>query len=374
MLKEISMKKLFQEIAPLLFIPFALFGCSAIGDKTASISLIYGTAALISLMMLIGYCCLIRQKNHWFVLLFSSVLVVNTGYYLLSISPTLTYALHANRLAYLGSVFLPMSILMIILEVTKINYTKRLPSILFIVGIIVFLIAASPGYLDIYYREVTIERIHGVTILRKTYGPWHSSYLFYLLIYYILMIKTALHAVKQKKLESTAQSVVLIIAVTANLGVWLVEQLVNIEFEILSLSYIISELFLLGLHMVIHENEPLKNRVLAEPVSPAPSTTSTDIPDHTFTPAQTQQTSADDEQLLRDRIQLFHKGRTILTPTERLIYEAYTLRKSTKEIMAELNIKENTLKFHNKNIYSKLGVSSRKELMELYQHIQSNKE
>ena len=223
-------------------------------------------------------------------------------------------------------------------------------------------------------KEVTIEQIHGVTILRKTYGPWHSSYLFYLLIYYILMIKTALHAVKQKKLESTAQSVVLIIAVTANLGVWLVEQLVNIEFEILSLSYIISELFLLGLHMVIHENEPLKNRVLAEPVSPAPSTTSTDIPDHTFTPAQTQQTSADDEQLLRDRIQLFHKGRTILTPTERLIYEAYTLRKSTKEIMAELNIKENTLKFHNKNIYSKLGVSSRKELMELYQHIQSNKE
>ena len=28
-----------------------------------------------------------------------------------------------------------------------------------------------------------------------------------------------------------------------------------------------------------------------------------------------------------------------------------------------LGIKENTFKFHNKNIYQKLGVSSRKELM-----------
>jgi DNA-binding CsgD family transcriptional regulator len=37
--------------------------------------------------------------------------------------------------------------------------------------------------------------------------------------------------------------------------------------------------------------------------------------------------------------------------------------KSTKDILTELNIKENTLKFHNKNIYSKLGVSSRKELI-----------
>jgi len=40
--------------------------------------------------------------------------------------------------------------------------------------------------------------------------------------------------------------------------------------------------------------------------------------------------------------------------------------------MAELNIKENTLKFHNKNIYGKLGVSSRKELKERYKHLEQN--
>ena len=39
--------------------------------------------------------------------------------------------------------------------------------------------------------------------------------------------------------------------------------------------------------------------------------------------------------------------------------------------MAELNIKENTLKFHNKNLYSKLGVSSRKQLLEIYRTIKA---
>ena len=53
-----------------------------------------------------------------------------------------------------------------------------------------------------------------------------------------------------------------------------------------------------------------------------------------------------------------------LTPTERSIYDCYLAGKSTKEVLSELSIMENTLKFHNKNLYSKLGVTSRKQLIE----------
>ncbi|MBO5195991.1 MAG: helix-turn-helix transcriptional regulator, partial [Clostridia bacterium] len=64
-------------------------------------------------------------------------------------------------------------------------------------------------------------------------------------------------------------------------------------------------------------------------------------------------------------------GHSQLTPTERLIFDRYIMGKTTKEIMADLNIKENTLKFHNKNIYCKLGVSSRKQLIEIAGQIDS---
>ena len=46
---------------------------------------------------------------------------------------------------------------------------------------------------------------------------------------------------------------------------------------------------------------------------------------------------------------------------------------TTKEIMASMNIKESTVKYHSRNLYSKLGVSSRKELLELHKHIKSVK-
>ncbi|MBE6559578.1 MAG: helix-turn-helix transcriptional regulator [Ruminococcaceae bacterium] len=52
-----------------------------------------------------------------------------------------------------------------------------------------------------------------------------------------------------------------------------------------------------------------------------------------------------------------------LTPQEMRIYEMYVEGKTTAEIASIIGIKENTMKYHNKNIYSKLGVSSRKQFL-----------
>lgn len=40
---------------------------------------------------------------------------------------------------------------------------------------------------------------------------------------------------------------------------------------------------------------------------------------------------------------------------------------------ARMNIKETTLKYHNRNLYSKLGVANRKELLELHKQLQAVK-
>ena len=71
-----------------------------------------------------------------------------------------------------------------------------------------------------------------------------------------------------------------------------------------------------------------------------------------------------------DQMHIYVEGLSNLTPTERAIYNLYISGNTTKEIMASLNIKENTLKFHNKNIYGKLGVSSRKQLIELSKQLE----
>ena len=234
--------------------------------------------------------------------------------------------------------------LMIILRVSRLSYPKWLPPVLLTVSALMFLIAASPGILDIYYKDVTLELIGGIAVLKKTYGPLHSLYLYYLLLYFGAIIGTAVFCIVKKRITAATQVVVLAVAVSVNIGVWLLEQLVKIDFEILSVSYIISELFLLCLSLMMLENE----RILATVKSAKPSALSRED-------AVSDETEASRKYLLEQLPRL--------TYTERLIYDLYLQGKSTKEVLQEMNIKENTLKYHNKNIYSKLGVSSRKELL-----------
>lgn len=371
------MKKSFMSICA-LGLPFVLTGCSKAGSEGTSATIIYGTAALLSLFLLIGYCFVERKRDKWFLLLFSSVLVVNIGYFVLSTSRGLDGALMANRIAYLGSVFLPLSMLMIILDVTKFHYKKRLPALLLSLAAVVFLIAASPGVLDIYYKEVTFITVDGASALQKVYGPLHFIYAVYLVCYFSAMVAAIIHASAAKKLESTGHAVILAIAVLANLGVWFVEQLTDFDFEFLSISYIISELFLLGLHLMVAEQQRLKNLVTekeqaltetAQALSDtekALSEAAADIKEH---PAD-----AEDAEVRRFKMKQFADGVLDLTETEKSIFDAYIARMPTKEIMALLHIKENTLKFHNKNLYQKLGVSSRKELLEIHKQIRAEAE
>lgn len=347
----------------LLFILSLFTGCEPVGNRSISITTVYGIAAVLSLLILIGYIVWARYKNKWYLLLFSSVFIVNIGYYALSHSQSVNAALMYNRISYLGSVFLPFAMLMSTLTVTKIQYHRRLPIILLIISIMMFLITASPGYTTVYYENVELNIINGVSFLEKDYGPWHDLYLLYLLTYFASMIACIIHSIRKEKTETTTHVIILTLAVFINIGVWFMEQLIHINFEFLSISYIISELFLLSLQFVISENHRLvklirenENQKKEKPVQHPEATASFSVVTDSFDP---------------DQVSCFIAGIKDLTPTEKRIYDFYIARATTREIRAILNITENTLKFHNKNIYSKLGVSSRKDMMEIYKYISS---
>ena len=354
------MKKKIASMAVLLLTLFPLSGCRAIGSKASSVSVIYGATAVLSLLLLLGYCATMHKRDKWFILLFSSVAIVNTGYFALALSKTVEAALWANRLSYLGSVFLPMSMMMILLNTTGLQYKKWLSAALAGLSAAVFVIAASPGYLDIYYKSVSITTTGGITVLQKEYGPWHCLYVVYLFLYFAAMIAVIVYAAAKKKLESRSHAIILTIAVGGNIGVWLMGQLVKIDFEFLSVSYIISVLFLLGLNMMIQENDKRLTAAVAALREEQASVVQS-AADQQITPAVPS---------MYERCERFAASLPSLTHTERTIYEFYIAGKTTKEIMAVLCIKENTLKYHNKNIYGKLEVSSRKELMEIARTLQ----
>ena len=73
--------------------------------------------------------------------------------------------------------------------------------------------------------------------------------------------------------------------------------------------------------------------------------------------------AAQQREIVLEEYEFFLSNLGTLTATEYKVYELYLAGKNAKQIAELLGISENTLKYHNKNIYSKLGISSRKQML-----------
>ncbi|MBQ2717566.1 MAG: hypothetical protein IJF75_03080 [Clostridia bacterium] len=169
-------------------------------------SIAYGIMFIISVVSLVLYCILIRKKDKWLIVFYTSICVVNLGYLLLSLSKTIEFALLANKITYFGHIFLLTSMYLTIAKLCGFNYSKKLPVILFSLGAVVFALICTTGYLPWYYKSVTLTHVDGAAKLVKEYGPLHVVYLIYVLSYSALMITTVVQSIVLKKVSQKKTS------------------------------------------------------------------------------------------------------------------------------------------------------------------------
>ena len=338
-------------------------GTSAGAAKSFNMSVAYGVTTLFSLGLAGGYCLLMKKKDPWLLFLHASVVIVNLGYFALSISKTLGEALLANRISYFGSVFLPLCMLMAIMDVCRVRQFKPLPGLLVCCSVAVFVLAASPGYLTCYYKEVSLVFINGMAKLEKVYGPLHGVYLVYLMGYFGMMVGVILTSIRCKRVSSHKHAAILLTVVFLNIAIWFVEQLVYHEFEFLAVSYIVSEMLLLMLYGMMQDYGILASDAIA----PAqrvelPVTTPAEAPAQEEAVADSEEAQAE---LSEDRISKIVQtwaADYVLTGRECDVLCAILQNKRRTEIAAEMCVTEHTVKKHTGNIFSKLEVSSRSEL------------
>ena len=310
------------------------------------IRMIYAIALLFAILIAGGYVLRFQNRERSFILLFGFITVANLGYLLTSLARSLEFALFANTLSYFGSVFLPLVMLLILLDSLGKQVKKSVSLVLTVLAFLVFLITATqliPGA-GLYYKEAFLLFTEdGAAYLDKEYGPLHTLYPVYLFGYFSVMIYLSLDAILKKKVESGKQTVALLIAVFVNLCVWLAEQFTTFELEFLAISYLISETFLLLFREFVLENEKLRETLRQSEQEQNPKTEEAD-----------------------DELTGFINCLKALTPTEKVVLEHYADGLSTAQVLEAMHITQNTLKYHNKNLYSKCYVSSRKELLEKY--------
>lgn len=303
----------------------------------------YGITLALAIGLLIAYLAMVKNKEIWLTMLYICVTVVNLGYLLLSMANTVEFAIFGNDIAYLGSVFLSMCMLLTIVRLCGFEIKKAHIIVCVSIGAIMFAIIATSGFLPWYYKSVSIEMIDGSTKLVKEYGALHPVYMVYLLGYFVAMIITIIHSVVKKKIGKPKLAGFIAGIVCSNLIVWLFEKLVDWEFEFLSVTYIISELMLLLVYWMMQDYIPIR-----------------DIPKPVFY----EEKDTNIKEKMDKALSILREGES-LSVRETEILEAVLENKKRKNIALEMHLSENTIKTYTRNLYNKLGVSSRDELFEL---------
>lgn len=319
---------------------------------------VYGIVAAVAIAMVGVYFAVDRKRDIWLMLLFVSIAVCDAGYFLLSASKTLDAALWSNRIAYLGSVFLPFFMLMMIMNLSRFNFPSFLPKVLIALNSVIFLIAASGGILPIYYKDVAIDIVNGSAVLIKEYGPLHNLYKIYLFAYFTAMVGIIIYTAIKKTVISIKHSVFLAFVVIGSIAIWLVENMIGAGFEFLSISYIIAEGLILFLYGILQDYGLADTAIISEvAVNAVETETNTDNIDSDkiikfFSDEQTDS--------------IFKNWEIInsLSQREQEVLKFILKNAKRKDIAQQLFVTESTIKKHTSAIYRKLEITNRTELFE----------
>ena len=319
----------------------------------------YAICLIAAVGLLIAYLLMVKDKEFWLTMLYISIAVVNLGYLLISLANTVGFALFANDVAYLGSVFLSAFMFLTIIRLCGFEIKKAHVITCVSLGVVMFAIVASSPMLPLYYKSVDIEMIDGAAKLVKEYGVLHPIYMVYLLGYFVVMIGTIIHSVRKKKIGKPRFAVFIAAIVCSNIIVWLFEKFVNWEYEFLSVTYIGSELLLLAVYWMIQE-------YVHKTEVPSPIVKEVEVIKEIEVIKEKQTVvvidSAKKAETINRLLSVLPEGRT-LTVKEIQILESLVEGKSRKEIAADNHVSENTIKTHISHVYEKFGVSSRESLM-----------
>ena len=311
----------------------------------------YGLIFAFSLIMPFLYFACIRKKQDepWLLVLFLCVCIVTLGYFLVSLSKTIEFALWANKITYLGQVFVPMCMFMIISKLCGYTYKKWVVGVFIGLAVIMYAIVFTTGWLDWYYTNATLEFEDGSAYLVKEYGVLHLTNLIYVVAYFVAMLCVCITSLVKKKDASQKLAGFMLAIVLGNVGMWIIEKITTWNFEMLAVSYFMSVLAYFFVYILLQD-------YIRKVDVPQPTTEKTRVIVLDSIPKA---------ERLERVLKLLPADKT-LTARQMEMLDGLLDGKSQKEIAADLHISESTVKWHFGILYTTLNVSGKDEILALF--------
>ena len=181
----------------------------------------------------------VKRINSYYVLFYVFVVVTNSGYMALAMSSTISEAILANKICYIGAVMLPVIMLFTISDIAKVRLPKFVYAIMGSLSAITLACVLTIGHSDLYYRSVQLTRLKSVSILEKEYGPMHTVYLIFLIIEFTFFVAITIYAIRKERQVSRETIITLFIEYMVVGLVYALEHLLHARIEYMPFAYVI---------------------------------------------------------------------------------------------------------------------------------------
>lgn len=135
-----------------------------------------------SILMMASFLIRNSKIDTGYVLFGLTIVITAMGRWFISASDTLGQAIFGNKILYLGTCFVPLTMIMLLARFSKIHIPKVVVTLLTIYSAVVYAAVMTVGHTDWYYVSTTLVQADGYAYIEKVYGPLHNLFLVLLAI------------------------------------------------------------------------------------------------------------------------------------------------------------------------------------------------
>jgi response regulator RpfG family c-di-GMP phosphodiesterase len=172
----------------------------------------YNIAFLISLVLSMMY--VMRYQKHYDVCItaiFLLIPITNLGFIIRASSETLSQAMLANSIIYMGGCFLPFFLTFSILSLCEYKVRPFLRTAILFVNSLLFFFILTTDSNHLFYQTVRFNKHNGIGVLTKTYGPLHTVYYVLIILYMAAAFITIIYSFFKRQHVSRIMLILLVL-------------------------------------------------------------------------------------------------------------------------------------------------------------------
>lgn len=189
-----------------------------------------------------------KRIVYYFTLLGVLMTVSCGGYWAVAVSENLAEAVLAKKIYYIGGCFVNPVVFISVCTICNLKVPDWLKNIIYTYSFLVYCMVLTIGYNDLYYKEIHLEKVNGVTVLDYSYGIGHLFFNIMLYGYMGVEIVLLVYSLHKKTMLSRKSLWAMTLLQGVNVVLFLVGRHMNTALEIMPLMYVVDGWIILYMH------------------------------------------------------------------------------------------------------------------------------